>query len=84
MINKTKEKRIKTVPILISILTFLLAFFAGALSKFIIKPSWAKNYSVEWNDKIGTLKRIFPMEVEMQINLIFTFLMMILKKVMAL
>ena len=56
MINKTKEKRIKTVPILIGLLTFLLAFFAGALSKFIIKPSWSKNYSVEWNDKIGTLK----------------------------
>lgn len=56
MINKTKEKRIKIVPILIGILTFLLAFFAGVLSKFIIKPSWSKHYSVEWSDKIGTLK----------------------------
>ena len=51
-----KEKRKRAVPIGIGILVFILAFGAGAVSKFAIQPSWAKEYSVKWSDEIGTLK----------------------------
>lgn len=44
------------MPIGIGILVFILAFGAGAVSKFAIQPSWAKEYSVKWSDEIGTLK----------------------------
>jgi acetyl esterase/lipase len=44
------------MPVGIGILIFLLAFGAGVVSKVAIKPSWAKDYSVEWSDEIGTLK----------------------------
>ena len=44
------------MPIGIGILVFLLAFGAGAISKFAIQPSWAKDYSVKWSDEIGTLQ----------------------------
>ncbi len=40
----------------IGILSFVLAFGAGVVSKFAIKPSWTKDYSVKWNDTLGTLK----------------------------
>ncbi len=40
----------------IGILTFILAFSAGVVSKFAIKPSWSKEYSVKWTDDLGTLK----------------------------
>ena len=47
-----KEKRKRAVPIGIGILVFILAFGAGAVSKFAIQPSWAKEYSVKWSDEI--------------------------------
>ena len=56
MSEKKKEKRKKIVPIWGGILIFIAAFFAGVLSKVIIKPAWAKEYSVKWSDEIGTLK----------------------------
>ncbi|MGQ7484102.1 prolyl oligopeptidase family serine peptidase [Streptococcus suis] len=37
----------------LSILVFVLAVLAGVASKGLIKPTWAKNYSVEWTDKVG-------------------------------
>lgn len=51
-----RQKKVKAVPIGIGILVFILAFVGGVISKFAITPSWAKNYSVEWSDEIGTLK----------------------------
>lgn len=55
--SKTKrEKKVKAVPIGMGILVFILAFAGGVVSKFIIIPSWSKNYSVEWSSEIGTLK----------------------------
>ncbi len=36
------------------ILVFVIALIVGVVTKFI-KPEWAKKYSVEWSDKIGTL-----------------------------
>ncbi len=48
------------MPAGIGILVFIAAFAAGAASKFVIKPSWAKTYSVKWSDEIGTLKTDLP------------------------
>ena len=56
MSEMKREKKVKAVPVGIGILVFILAFVGGIASKFVIKPSWSKNYSVEWSDKIGTLK----------------------------
>ncbi len=44
------------MPIGTGILVFILAFIGGVISKFVITPSWSKNYSVEWSDDIGTRK----------------------------
>lgn len=56
MSKTVKEKRVKVVPIWISIVVFLLAFGAGVVSKVVIKPAWSKEYSVRWSDELGTLK----------------------------
>ena len=50
------KKKVRAVPIWIGILVFLFAFGAGVVSKVAIKPSWAKQYSVQWSDEVGTLK----------------------------
>ena len=60
MKNRAKEKKVKAVPVGIGILVFLLAFLGGIASKFVITPSWAKEYSVRWSDEIGTLKTDLP------------------------
>ena len=60
MRKTAKEKRVKAVPAWMGILTFLLAFGAGAASKFAMAPRWMKNYSVPWSDKLGTLKTDLP------------------------
>lgn len=39
----------------ICILVFIVALIIGVITKFAIKPAWAKKYSVEWSDEIGTL-----------------------------
>ena len=54
--KEKKEKRKRAVPLGLGILLFIAAFGAGAVSKFAISPSWAKQYSVEWSDSLGTLK----------------------------
>ena len=56
MSREKKEKRKRAVPIWVGVLVFVLAFVAGVMSKSLIKPSWSKEYSVEWSDEIGTLK----------------------------
>ncbi len=53
MSNTKKEKKVRTVPIGMGILVFILAFVGGVVSKFAIKPSWAKGYSVQITDEIG-------------------------------
>ena len=60
MRKRTKEKKVKAVPVGIGILVFILAFIGGVVSKFAIAPSWAKEYSVQWSDEIGTLKTDIP------------------------
>ncbi len=54
MKKTVKEKRVRTVPIWMGILVFVLAFGAGVASKFAIQPGWAKEYSVTWSDELGT------------------------------
>ena len=56
MSRNKKEKKARAVPVWIGILVFFLAFGAGVVSKVVIKPSWAQEYSVKWTDEIGTLK----------------------------
>ena len=60
MRKRTKEKKVKAVPVGIGILVFILAFIGGVVSKFAIAPSWAKEYSVQWSDEIGMLKTDIP------------------------
>ncbi len=48
------------MPIGLGILIFVLAFAAGVVSKFAIKPAWAKEYAVTWSNEIGTLKSDLP------------------------
>lgn len=50
-----KEKKVRVVPIGIGIFVFILAFVGGVVSKFAITPSWAKEYSVQMTDDIGTV-----------------------------
>jgi len=58
--KKNKEKKVRAVPIGLGILIFVLAFGAGVVSKFAIKPSWSQKYAVTWSDEIGTLKSDLP------------------------
>lgn len=55
MSKAKKEKKVRAVPIGIGVLIFILAFGAGVVSKFLITPSWTKEYTVQWSDEIGTL-----------------------------
>ena len=54
--SEKKDKKVKVMPVWLGILVFILAFIAGIISKVAIQPSWAKKYTVNWNDQIGTLK----------------------------
>lgn len=60
MTKTGKEKKGKAVPIWMGILTFALAFGAGAASKVVIQPAWAKEYSVAWSDALGTRRIDLP------------------------
>lgn len=55
-----KEKKVKAVPVWMGILVFLVAFGAGVASKLAVTPGWTKDYSVPWNDTLGTLKTDLP------------------------
>ena len=50
-----KEKRDRIMTIRFGILIFVLSFLLGTASKLFIKPAWSKNYSVKWDDSIGTI-----------------------------
>ncbi len=44
----------------ICIIVFVLSLVLGVITKVIIKPSWAKKYSLKWSEDLGTLyKDIF-------------------------
>ena len=40
---------------LLCVFVFIVSFGVGIASKFLLNPSWANKYKVEWNDEIGTL-----------------------------
>lgn len=50
------KKRGKVMWTFIYIAAFLVALGAGAASK-MAQPSWAKNYTVDWNDSVGTVHK---------------------------
>lgn len=50
------KKRGKVMWALIYIATFVAAFGIGAASK-TMQPSWAKNYTVDWSDSVGTVHK---------------------------
>lgn len=57
-VQKSKKKG-KIMWTLIYITAFFMALGAGAASK-MIQPSWAKDYTVDWNDSIGTVHKDIP------------------------
>lgn len=60
MKENANGKRVKAVPVWMGLLVFLLAFGAGAVSKFAVTPGWSKDYSVQWSGELGTLKADLP------------------------
>lgn len=59
MRKEKKGKKVRIMPFGIGLLIFLVAFGAGIASKFV-QPAWAKEYSVTWNDEIGTKMADIP------------------------
>ena len=54
---KKERKNEKTMFIFVCILAFIISFFGSAIFKMTYKPKWAKKYSVDWNDSIGTIHK---------------------------
>ena len=54
--NKEKKKG-KRMFIFICILAFIISFFGSAIFKVTYTGKWAKKYSVDWNDSIGTIHK---------------------------
>lgn len=52
---KTEKKKGRGMFVFICIAAFIVSFGLGAVSKFTIKPSWAKEYSVQMTDEIGKI-----------------------------
>jgi len=50
---RSEKKKGRGMFVFIYILTFIVSFGVGVVSKFAIKPSWAKDYSVQMTDEIG-------------------------------
>lgn len=53
----SEKKRGKGMFIFICILVFLFSIGIGVYSKLAIQPSWAKKYSIQWSDNLGTLHK---------------------------
>lgn len=57
--QKKTEKKKKRRRRMLYVLIFVAAFLAGVASKRI-SPSWAKDYTAEWDDSLGTLEKDLP------------------------
>lgn len=57
---KTEKKRGKGMFVTVCIFAFIVSFGIGAASKVVLKPSWAKKYSVQMTDEIGKVYRDIP------------------------
>ena len=53
MSNVKKKGRVMFV--LLCITAFTVSFVSSVVLKLTHKPSWSKEFSVEWNDSIGTV-----------------------------
>lgn len=50
---KTEKKKGKGMFILICTIVFIVSFGMGVASKFVVRPSWTKKYSVQMTDAVG-------------------------------
>lgn len=57
---KNEKKKGKGMFVLICILAFIISFGIGIASKFVIRPSWTKEYSVQMTDEIGMVYKDIP------------------------
>lgn len=57
---KNEKKKEKGMFVLICILAFIISFGIGIASKFVIRPSWTKEYSVQMTDEIGMVYKDIP------------------------
>ena len=54
---KKENKKGKIMFIFICILAFIISFIGSAIFKITYQPKWAKKYSVNWDDSIGTIHK---------------------------
>ncbi len=52
---KKEKRKGRGMFVFICIVAFFVSAGIGVATKTLIKPAWAKEYSVEWSDEIGTL-----------------------------
>ena len=52
---RTEKRKGRGMFVFICIAAFIVSFGIGAVSKVAIKPTWAKKYSVQMTDEIGTV-----------------------------
>ncbi len=52
---KTEKRKGRGMFVFICVTAFIVSFGLGAVSKFTVQPSWAKQYSVQLTDEIGTV-----------------------------
>lgn len=52
---RTEKRKGRGMFVFICIAAFIVSFGIGAVSKVAIKPSWAKKYSIQMTDEIGTV-----------------------------
>ena len=52
---KTEKKKGKGMFILICTIVFIVSFGMGVASKFVVRPSWTKKYSVQMTDAVGKI-----------------------------
>ena len=54
---KKERSKGKIIFIFVCILAFIISFVGSVIFKMTYKPKWAKKYSVDWNDSIGTIHK---------------------------
>ena len=54
---KKEGKKGRIMFVFVCILAFIISFVGSAIFKMTYKPKWAKKYSVDWNDSIGTVHK---------------------------
>ena len=52
---KKERKKGKRMFIFTCIVAFIISFIGSAIFKVTYQPKWAKKYSVDWDDSIGTI-----------------------------